>query len=194
MASLAGLEHVQPVAMEDAILGQHLSPGGATSPGTIIYAFPPRGGHNILLFKPTQLEQAAATNQQDDQSQQAIVTGKYERQRHRLSSMWGLTSNHSSRSLAPGSRCEFPAPGSRGGCMTHTRRGRRPPSDDGGYPLHAVSVQDGDILYQLACPLSTTLHLISFGPDLSWVQIVPVQHSTLASQRHVAQDEDWQNG
>ena len=57
--------------------------------------------------------------------------------------------------------------------MTHTRRGRRPPSDDGGYPLHAVSVQDGDILYQLACPLSTTLHLISFGPDLSWVQIVP---------------------
>jgi len=43
---------------------------------------------NILLFKPTQLEQAAAINQQDDQSQQAIVTGQYERLWHRLSSFW----------------------------------------------------------------------------------------------------------
>lgn len=47
-----------------------------------------------------------------------------------------------------------------GGCMTHTRRGCRAPPYDGGYPLHAVSVQDGHILYQLACPLSTALHLI----------------------------------
>lgn len=34
------------------------------------------------------LEQAAAINQQDDQSQHAIVTGQYERQQHRLSSVW----------------------------------------------------------------------------------------------------------
>jgi len=60
-----------------------------------------------------------------------------------------------------------------GSCMTHTRRGCRPPSDDGGYPLHAVSVQDGDILYQLTCSLSTALHLILFGQDWSEVQIVP---------------------
>ena len=44
-ALLARLEHVQPVAMEDAVLGQHLSPGGATSPGPIIYALPAGGGH-----------------------------------------------------------------------------------------------------------------------------------------------------
>ncbi len=42
---LARLEHVQPVAMKDAVLGQHLSPGGATSPGTIIYALPAWSGH-----------------------------------------------------------------------------------------------------------------------------------------------------
>ena len=57
--------------------------------------------------------------------------------------------------------------------MTHTRRGCRPPSDDGGHPLHAVSVQDGHILYQLTCPLSTALHLDLYGPDWSEVQIVP---------------------
>lgn len=39
--------------------------------------------------------------------------------------------------------------------VAHSRWGSRAPSDDGGHPLHAVCVQNCDILQQLSFPLPT---------------------------------------
>ncbi len=43
--------------------------------------------------------------------------------------------------------------------MANTGWGCRPASDDGGDPLHAVCVQNGDILHQLTCSLPTAYTL-----------------------------------
>lgn len=48
-----------------------------------------------------------------------------------------------------------------GGCMANAGRGGRPLPDDGGDPLHAVSVQDGHVPDQLTCPLPTAPQRLS---------------------------------
>ena len=41
--------------------------------------------------------------------------------------------------------------------MVNTGRGCGAPPDDGGDPLHAVSVQDGDVFHQLTASLPTAV-------------------------------------
>lgn len=58
---LARLQHVQPVAMENTVLPQHLPEGEGVRPSTIVHALPAGGGQvqDVSVCKPPLAASAA---------------------------------------------------------------------------------------------------------------------------------------